>query len=410
MPLEHALQRRGLFPSPGPWKQPKAVPAVLTQPLGMDMLPRQKHIKTKRKPYQLNVMVVGESGLGKSTFVNTLFYADLKDTLPKVPQDTKTVDITPVHFELEEDGVKLHLCLIDTPGFGDRLNRDQDVHPILEYIDQQYEAFYEAEKHVGFRRIIKDTRVHACLYFISPTGHSMKELDIKTLQELSSKVTVIPVIAKADTMTADEKKEFKKALLEDLALHEIPIYPNAYPDEHREPMDDTLQHVPFAVMGSNEDVQLPDGKTVRGRAYRWGTVEVENPQHCDMAHLRQLLMIECLHELGDIAHHHHYHDYRLRLLQAQGREDILMKCDEDFDAHIEGMTKNLAKEMSEREENMRKQFVDMVQNTEDDLKQREQELQRKREAMMKELEEQQRQIAQLEQDLNDKLKLRSAAK
>lgn len=40
-------------------------------------------------------------------------------------------------------------------------------------------------------------------------------------------------------------------------------------------MDDTLQHVPFAVMGSNEDVQLPDGKTVRGRAYRWGTVEGE---------------------------------------------------------------------------------------------------------------------------------------
>lgn len=106
------------------------------------------------------------------------------------------------------------------------------MHPILEYIDQQYEAYYEAEKHVGFRRIIKDTRVHACLYFISPTGHryerskrnndmekwmavcmySMKELDIKTLQELSSKVTVIPVIAKADTMTADEKKEFKKAV------------------------------------------------------------------------------------------------------------------------------------------------------------------------------------------------------
>lgn len=41
---------------------------------------------------------------------------------------------------------------------------------------------------------------------------SMKELDIKTLQELSSQVTVIPVIAKADTMTADEKKEFKKAV------------------------------------------------------------------------------------------------------------------------------------------------------------------------------------------------------
>lgn len=42
------------------------------------------------------------------------------------------------------------------------------------------------------------------------------------------------------------------------------------------------------------------------------------------------------------------------------------------------------------------------------MKRREQELQRKREAMMKELEEQQRQIAELEQDLNDKLKIRGA--
>lgn len=31
-----------------------------------------------------------------------------------------------INIELEEDGVKLHLCLIDTPGFGDRLNREQE--------------------------------------------------------------------------------------------------------------------------------------------------------------------------------------------------------------------------------------------------------------------------------------------
>ena len=95
--------------------------------------------------------------------MNTLFNTDLNDTsVLKVPQDTKTVDITPVYFgnkkkniiypllllyqksvdeiypsilvycftigllELEEEGVKLNLCLIDTPGFGDRLNRKEE--------------------------------------------------------------------------------------------------------------------------------------------------------------------------------------------------------------------------------------------------------------------------------------------
>lgn len=87
--------------------------------------------------------------------MNTLFNTDLHEQHPKVPQDTKTVAITPLHFgmytteqrhtplwirdlilqffgfthrgtELEEEGVKLHLCLIDTPGFGDRLNREEE--------------------------------------------------------------------------------------------------------------------------------------------------------------------------------------------------------------------------------------------------------------------------------------------
>ncbi|KAI9311977.1 Septin-domain-containing protein [Dichotomocladium elegans] len=408
MPLEHALQTRGRFPNPGPWKQAPARPVQLTAPLGMDMLPRQMHMRTKRKPYQLNVMVVGESGLGKSTFMNTLFCTDLKDTnVPKVPQDTKTVAISPTYFDLEEEGVKLRLCLVDTPGFGDRLNRQEDVQPILDYIDQQYAAYYEAEKHSGFRQSINDTRVHAVIYFISPTGHSMKELDILTLKDLSAKVVVIPVIAKADTMTQNEKAMFKKTILEDLELHNIPIYPHAYPDDHRDDLYEMTQHVPFAVMGSDTDVLLPDGKRLRGREYRWGVVEVENPLHSDMVHLRRLLIEECLHELGDITHQRHYHEYRADKLETDGIQDSLMKCDDDYDAVIDDMHRKLTMEMSEREEVIRKKFVDLVQATEDDLKLREKELQRKRDEMMQDLEEQQRQIAQLEEDLNEKLKLRA---
>ncbi|KAG2223542.1 hypothetical protein INT45_000862 [Circinella minor] len=407
MPLEHALQTRGLFPDLGAYKHAPARAFPLTRPLGMDQLPRQNHLKAKRKPFQLNVMVVGESGLGKSTFMNTLFNTDLNDTsVPRVPQDTKTVDITPVHFELEEEGVKLNLCLIDTPGFGDRLNRKEDVQPILEYIDKQYAAYYNAERSSEFRRGIIDTRVHACLYFISPTGHSLKDLDIETLKELSSQVTVIPVIAKGDTMTEEEKVLFKKMILEDLEYHKIPIYPSAYPDDDRDDMQETLQHVPFAVMGSDSLVDLPNGQQVRGRAYRWGTVEVENPAHCDMIHLRELLIIQCLHELSDLSHHHHYHGYRTSLLRKDGRRESFMKCDEEYDERMDQLKKNSEQAMSQREEEMRQQFVELVQTTEDDLKRRERELQEKRDKMMKDLEEQQKQIALLEQELNEKLTLR----
>ncbi|KAI9488845.1 Septin-domain-containing protein [Zychaea mexicana] len=401
MPLEHALQTRGLFPDLGPYKHAPARAAPLNRPLGMDQLPRQRHLKTKRTPFRLNIMVVGETGLGKSTFMNTLFCTDLNDTsVPKVPQDTKTVEITPIHFELEEEGVNLNLCLVDTPGFGDRLNRTDDVQPILEYIDKQYALYYEAERSSEFRRGIVDTRIHACLYFIAPTGHSLKDLDIETLKELSTQVTVIPVIAKGDTMTQEEKLQFKKTILEDLEYHNIPVYPSAYPDDDRDDVQELVQHIPFAVMGSDSIVDLPNGKKVRGRAYRWGTVEVENPEHCDMVHLRQLIMIQCLHELSDLSHDHHYHGYRTRLLRSQGRTDSFMKCDENYDEQMEQLKNENDQAMSQREEEIRQQFVQLVQTTEDDLRRREQELQEKRDKMMSDLEEQQRQIAQLEQELN----------
>jgi septin family protein len=45
------------------------------------------------------IIYIGETGLGKTTFMNTLFNTDLtEEILPKVPQDTKTVSIEPKYY------------------------------------------------------------------------------------------------------------------------------------------------------------------------------------------------------------------------------------------------------------------------------------------------------------------------
>ena len=66
------------------------------------------------------------------------------------------------------------------------------------------------------RRIrIPDNRVHCCLYFIAPTGHRLKPLDILVMKHLDKCVNVIPVIAKADTLTLEvfmSKLSFYSAL------------------------------------------------------------------------------------------------------------------------------------------------------------------------------------------------------
>lgn len=61
--------------------------------------------------------------------------------------------------------------------------------PVVDYIDKQFESYLQEE--LKIKRSLHnyhDSRVHACLYFISPSGHSLKSLDLVTMKKLDSKV------------------------------------------------------------------------------------------------------------------------------------------------------------------------------------------------------------------------------
>lgn len=155
---------------------------------------------------------LGESGLGKSTLVNTLFntslYPPRERKGPSLDIIPKTVSIQSISADIEENGVRLRLTVVDTPGFGDFVNNDESWRPIVDNIEQRFDAYLDAENKVNRMNIV-DNRVHACVYFIHPTGHALKPLDIEVMRRLHTKVNLIPVIAKADTMTDEEIMAFK---------------------------------------------------------------------------------------------------------------------------------------------------------------------------------------------------------
>lgn len=296
----------------------------LTSYVGFANLPNQWHRKSIKKGFNLNIMVVGESGLGKSTLISTLFNMPLypakspRDPAREIP---KTVNVEQVTADIEENGVRLHLTVIDTPGFGDFVNNTESWKPIIDDIDQRFDSYLEVENKVNRTQIV-DNRVHAALYFIQPTGHSLKALDVTVMKKLHKKVNLIPVIAKSDTLTEEEVLAFKQSIMTDIANQQIEIFePPKYDNDDEETVAENtelMMNVPFAIVGSTEGVQSDKGHLVRGRAYPWGVIEVENEDHCDFVKLRQLLIRSHLEELREKTANILYENYRTEKLSAMG--------------------------------------------------------------------------------------------
>lgn len=171
---------------------------------------------------------IGQTGLGKSTLINTIFASHLIESKGRLIPDEvirSTTEIHPVSHNIEENGVRLRLNIVDTPGYGDLINNDRCWDPIVKYIKDQHSAYLRKELTAQRERYIQDTRIHCCLFFIQPTGHSLKPIDIVVLKKLSDVVNVVPVIAKADTLTLEERQAFKERIKEEFAFHNLKMYP-----------------------------------------------------------------------------------------------------------------------------------------------------------------------------------------
>lgn len=166
--------------------------------IGFATLPEQVHRKSVKRGFDFTLMVVGETGLGKSTLINSLFLGDFykERVIPSVTERVnKTTRIEKKTMEIEEKGVKLRLTVVDTPGFGDSLNSEESWRAASAHIGNLFKLFLEMWSNIFFlqfslcldeqfkqyftdesglnRRNIQDNRVHCCLYFVPPYGHGL---------------------------------------------------------------------------------------------------------------------------------------------------------------------------------------------------------------------------------------------
>ncbi|ORZ08726.1 Septin-domain-containing protein [Absidia repens] len=206
-----------------------------------------------RKPIvsHFNVMVVGFSGVGKTSFVRTLLES-LKLNLTKEKRDTmfqpsdggngqnliqgpleRTLVPYTVSVDAQVDGEKMVLTLVDTPGFQTDYTVDKQLHDIIGYIEHQFDLTLAEENKVKRNPKAVDTQVHACIYFVDPSKKDLDEFDIRVLSELSNRVNVIPVIGKSDTLTLAQRIRLKPTIIKSIYnTHKIPLY--GMPEEEEE--------------------------------------------------------------------------------------------------------------------------------------------------------------------------------
>jgi septin family protein len=77
--------------------------------------------------------------------------------------------------------------------------------------------------------------------------------------------------------------------MEAIGINNINVFLPEIDGDEQDTAPEIIKAMPFSIISSMTEV-LVNGKPTRGRQYSWGVAEVENPEHCDFVHLRNLII------------------------------------------------------------------------------------------------------------------------
>ncbi|NXU80783.1 SEP8B protein, partial [Oreotrochilus melanogaster] len=230
--------------------------------VGFDSLPDQLVSKSVTQGFSFNILCVGETGIGKSTLMNTLFNTTFETE--EASHYESAVRLRPRTYELQESNVHLKLTIVDAVGFGDQINKDERCRAICSgfWIFLGGEVAAELEKEEEEEE--EEQPLLTCCFFFP---------------FFLPQVNIIPIIAKADTISKSELHKFKIKIMSELVSNGVQIYQFPTDDEAVAEINSVMNaHLPFAVVGSTEEVKVGN-KLVRARQYPWGVVQGKELPH-----------------------------------------------------------------------------------------------------------------------------------
>ncbi|KAG2734146.1 hypothetical protein G9P44_002152 [Scheffersomyces stipitis] len=287
--------------------------------------------KITKKGLSLNILLIGENGIGKRTFANTLsntvFFPEeiyleedvVKrievDTMEDLKIETHIIDVV----EQNSTPIKLNIGL--TKNFGHNIDNSGSYRVILDHILEEYETFLSEESKINRNPYLTDKRIHVGLYFLRATSRELNEFDIQNMKQIGDRINLIPVISKADTLTQEELEYNKYLIRKSIADHNIPVF-NFLKDVNEQLASEELEDyqyikevdkaVPFGIISSNIVIE---GQRVR--VTTWGRVNIEDENNCDCKLLRNVLLGSHLQDFKDATISTKYEAYRVEQLMKQ---------------------------------------------------------------------------------------------
>ena len=357
-----------------------------------------------------SILIVGTANSGKTSFLEFLKTALALpakkrakstaeyDDRPKAPPSGNFI---PHYLETEIDAERVGLTLWDSEGLEKNVV-DLQLREMLSFLESKFEETFAEEMKVVRSPGVQDTHIHAVFLVLDPSrldrniaaakaasakgqanggkhypharilGGLDEDLDLQVLRTLQGKTTVIPVIAKADTITTKHMNVLKRTVAESLKKANLdPLEALGLDDEdgsvadsnriveededpvsepsegeageedpelpiqgqesspkskrlssgsvrRRKGSDENLKEdeVPFLPLSIlSPDIYEPE---VIGRQFPWGFADPYNEEHCDFVRLKETVFSEWRGELRELSREQWYEGWRTSRLKQHG--------------------------------------------------------------------------------------------